>query len=375
VQFTDVVGQGATKALFLQAAHSGRLPHALLLRGPAGAGKLPLLLAAIHYLLCENPTSDDSCGQCSSCSKLRQGIHPDVHYVAPIFLQTVAGKSTTTADYIAEFRKQVLAQPYSTLNAWGGALEAENKQLVIGIHEMRELRRKLGMMAYEGRKKIAVIWHTEKINNEGANAFLKLLEEPPDDTHILLTAEDPAQLLPTLQSRCQTLRLPPLKQAEIQAYLQAHGVAAPAAQEQAALAEGSLSTALENQQHAADGLQQNFMQWMRLCYEGKFSSIHGWAESMASESREGQKLFLKFALRKYRDVLLQLTGSTGLLHLTVEELGFVQNFSKTLTLQGVERAADLLEQSTYNLQRNAHPTLTWLHLSLNLHRGFKRGRG
>jgi DNA polymerase-3 subunit delta' len=373
--FQNVVGQQAAKQNFLHAVQQNRLPHALLLRGPAGVGKLPLALAAAQYIVCQNPGPADSCGQCSSCSKMAQGIHPDVHFAMPIFLQTVSGKTQTADEFMDDFRRHMLPAPYKSLAEWGAVLEAENKQLIISIAEIRELKRKMQLTAFEGKKKIVVIWHAEKINQEGANAFLKLLEEPPDDTHILLTLEEPAQLLPTILSRCQTLRVPPLHANEVAGYLTTTEKVDPRqANELATVADGSLTAALAALHHATDGLLDQFQRWMRLCYEGKFSSVHAFAEEVLQMPKETQKLFLHFALKKLRDALVIGAGAPQLAQLQENEKSFLQNFSKTLNATGIERAAQLLEEALVHVNRNANPALLWLQLSLDLHRVFTTGR-
>lgn len=373
--FADVVGQAATKHHFLHAVQQNRLPHALLLRGPAGVGKLPLALACAQYLVCQNPGQADSCGQCASCSKMAQGIHPDVHLAFPIFLQTVGGKTQTSDEFMDDFRRSVLVAPYLSLAVWGTALEAENKQLIISIAEVRELKRKMQLTAFEGSKKIVVIWHAEKINQEGANAFLKLLEEPPPDTHIILTLEEPAQLLPTILSRCQTLRVPPLHLQEVADYLTTCEQLQPRqAADLAVVADGSLSAALAALHHATDGMLDQFQRWMRLCYEGKFTGLHAFAEEIVQMPKESQKLFVQFALKKFRDALVIQAGAPALAQLQENEKAFITNFSKTLGLQGVERAAALLEETLMHINRNANPNLLWLQLSLDLNRIFYAGR-
>lgn len=149
-------------------AAQARLPHALLITGPAGVGKRDFADAFARSLLCKRPADDGTaCGTCEACHLLRAGTHPD--YLTVTFLED---KST------------------------------------IGIDQIRALSRTLGMKSHAGGHKIAILIPAEQMTVEAANSLLKTLEEPTDNTLLMLVTEQPARLAATIRSRCQVLRFP-----------------------------------------------------------------------------------------------------------------------------------------------------------------------
>ena len=153
--------------------------------GPEGVGKFPLALAYARYLSCTNRSDTDACGVCPSCVKFNKLVHPDVHFVFPVV------KTGEADDYIVEWRKLVLNNPYFTINHWLNEINAENAQAVIYTKESDEIMKKLSLKSSEGEFKITLLWLPEKMQQACANKLLKLLEEPPEKTIFLLVSEAP----------------------------------------------------------------------------------------------------------------------------------------------------------------------------------------
>ncbi len=148
---------------------SGRLPHALLLAGPAGLGKRAFAHRLANALLCEAPAAEgDACGQCRACRLLRAGSHPDHRMVQP----------------------------------------AEDGK-VIKIDQIREISAFLDHTAQYGGYKVVLLEPADRLNVHAANSLLKTLEEPPGASLLLLVTAHPARLPATLRSRCQLLRFEP----------------------------------------------------------------------------------------------------------------------------------------------------------------------
>jgi len=215
VQFQELIGQADSGQRVREALQHNRLAHAIMLTGPAGVGKLAFANAIAQYVNCLNPTENDSCGKCSSCIKIRKAIHPDLRFVLPIISKTEGGKRYLTQDYFAQFRAPFVEDPYFSFSQWQQTLGGESKQLFISVNEIRELKRNVFLKAFEAKYKVVIVWQAELINREGANAFLKLLEEPPDKTLIIMTCSDPTRLLTTINSRCQRIPLHRIPKAEI----------------------------------------------------------------------------------------------------------------------------------------------------------------
>lgn len=339
-----------------------------MLRGPSGVGAMQLAHAIAQYVNCLNPTDGDSCDECSNCRKIRQGIHPDIHYVLPIISKTEKSKAVLTDAYMDDFRKLYAAEPYFSFEQWQHALGGDNKQLMISVHEIRQLKRKIFLKTFEAEYKIVILWQAELIRKEAANAFLKLLEEPPDKTLILLTCEDPSKLLITINSRCQQVALERIPADLLETYLtDKKEVEAAKAKEIATISEGSLSNALGYMQESHQELNELYSNWLRMVYTGNYVKIQETIEQIYKENKEFQKLFLTFAVKKLRDSLLFRMGLPELALVTEAEMAFQQNFSKLVTPEKVEQMVDLLDESRRYIAGNAHAQMAFMALSLRLH--------
>jgi len=187
MQFSEVVGQVLVKQRLLQGFVAGRIPHAQLFLGAEGSGALPLAFAYAQFLLCENKTEMDSCGDCGNCRKSRQWSHPDIHFSFPF--PGKKGEREVATDLYTPWRAKLTESPYLTYAAWMRSLDAENKQGNIPISECRAILRNLSLKSFSGGYKILIMWLPEYLGKEG-NVLLKLIEEPPEKTIFLLVAED-----------------------------------------------------------------------------------------------------------------------------------------------------------------------------------------
>jgi DNA polymerase III delta' subunit len=214
--FAAVLGQEAACGVLLSALESGRVPHAYLFAGPAGVGKRAAATAWAQVLNCAAPEAPArACGECGSCRKIAAGGHPDVLWVN------------------FDFQARLLNEP-------------PEKQLTLKIKTVREMIHLLHLRPSEGKFKLALIDPADQLGPDAAHALLKVLEEPPPQTHLVLFVTDPSQLLGTIRSRCQWVRFRPLPAEALRGHLEKRpGVSAEAAAAAALRAEGSLARALE----------------------------------------------------------------------------------------------------------------------------------
>ncbi len=368
VKFSEIIGQQKAKDAVTSTIRAGRLPHALILKGPAGIGKLAFANAVAQYLNCENPSENDSCGHCPNCVKIRKAIHPDVHFVLPIINKKSGEKSTTTDDFFGIFRGYFVNNPFFSLAQWGAVQQGENKQLGIHIQEIRDLKRKVSLKAFEAKFKVVIIWNAEKINTEGANALLKLLEEPPERTILILTVTDPSQLLTTINSRCQRLQMHRVENEILASWLSEHqNLGMDQSRQLAQLSEGSVSRALELVAESTRSYSDLFQKWVKACFEGNHESINSWAELMSRESRDFQKLFLSFALQKVRDMLLISFNANQLALTTPEEAALFGNMVRNFKSGGVAELTRLIEDGLFYISRNANSHMVLVVLSQRAH--------
>ena len=199
-----------------------------------------------------------------------------------------------SADYISEWREFISQFPYGTIFDWLQFIQAENKQGNISAHECNEINRKLSLKSFESGYKILIMWMPEYLGNEG-NKLLKLIEEPPPDTIFILVSENETQILPTILSRLQIIRLPQTGVSEIQdALVSRAGVAPEQARQLAAVSEQNYREALSQLQHAQDDWLGILREWLNAVLKtGPIAQVK-WVEEISKTGREKQKQFLQY---------------------------------------------------------------------------------
>ncbi|GAB3897010.1 DNA polymerase III subunit [Spirosoma agri] len=376
MQFSEIIGQTETKQLLVRAVQTNHLAHALLFDGPAGSANLSLALALAQYVNCEDKQRTgepdaDSCGRCASCIKIQKLVHPDLHMVFPV-ANLAKGKNSEA--YLTSWRKFLLDQPYRTLPEWLETMGADNKQGNISAEEARNILQKLSLKAYEGAYKIMLIWLPELMNVTSANALLKVLEEPPAQTLFLLVTNQPDKLLITILSRTQRIAVRAFTDEEVATYLRQHlNLDETTARRIAYLADGDLSVGLnlsrtESDQPMTSDRHTWFADWMRTCYRQDLITLVKQADQFDSFTKEKQKGLLEYSIRLYRDLFLWQQGAGALLRLPDDEMAFVKNFSKILTINHIERIVNDLNEATYHLERNARAKMIMLDMSLTFSR-------
>lgn len=371
MQFSQVKGLNKPKEIVQRSVDSGKLSHALLLLGPEGNGKLAFANALAAYLNCTNPQDGDSCGVCPDCLKIGKLIHPDVHWIFPSL--TIPDKNLSpSAEVIHEFRPRFIENPWFELDDWSKVLAAENKQLLITIPEIRLLKQRMSLKAFEGKYKVVIIWHAEKLNKEAANSFLKLLEEPPENTILIMTATDAGDLLPTIRSRCQTLLMNRIPPTEISDYLsEKYDLEKEQALQIALMADGSMRKAQILAEKDTQSVSEKFPVWMRICYDARYDEIAKLAEDFSRESREFQKFFMESALHRVRDTLRVRYMREDQILFPEEDVQFLKKLNQTLTDSKLEKIARLLDEAVYQVGRNANAQMLVVSLSLRIHKVFR----
>ncbi|WP_420150796.1 ATP-binding protein [Spirosoma sp.] len=368
MQFSEIIGQDDTRQLLLRAVQSNHLAHALLFDGPVGSANLALALALAQYVNCEDKLEDDACGRCASCIKTQKLIHPDLHMVFPV---ANLAKGKTSEAYLADWRRFLLEQPYRTLPDWLETIDADNKQGNISAEEARNILQKLSLKAYEGAYKIMLIWLPELMNVSSANALLKVLEEPPAKTLFLLVTNQPDKLLITILSRTQRIAVKAFTDEEIATYLRQHlNLDETTARRYAYLADGNLAEALQlsNPNNQSTDQHTWFAEWMRTCYRQDLITLVKQADQFDGFSKEKQKGLIDYSIRMYRNLFLWQQGAGELVRLPDDEMAFVRNFVKVLTMQHIERIVADLNEAAYHLERNARAKMIMLDMSLTFSR-------
>ncbi len=366
MQFKEIIGQNSVKTQLIQSADSGRIPHAQLFLGPAGSGKLALAIAFAQYVMCENKTDGDACGQCNSCTKAGKFIHPDIHFSFPFI-----GAKNTSNNFLEDWRKAIGENPYLDINQWLQFIGAENKQGNINKEECINILRKLSLKSFESTYKILVMWLPEYLGKEG-NRLLKLIEEPPENTLFILVAENQELILNTILSRCQIVKINQLSDEEvIEGMILKFEIEAEKAKSIAHLANGNFNEALKIIENQENDNSKLFLEWMRKCYKGNGVELVAWVEKFAAIGRENQKQFLRYALHFMREYLVvKMTGNENV-RLQADELKTAINLTKVIGFEQIQKITKLLDDCFYYIERNANPKVLLLDASINMNKILK----
>lgn len=377
--FKEIIGQEEVKQQLRLSVREGRIPHAQLFAGVSGIGKLQLALAYAQYVNCPHRTSEDSCGVCPTCQQYRNLQHPDLHFAFPI----VKTDSADTCDaYMAPWRSIILKQHYFDLDDWYKALGVETKQGMIYEKESSEILRKLSLKPFGEGYKVMIIWQPEKMNPTCANKLLKILEEPPERTLFIMVSEHPEQLLSTIQSRVQTIRVPRLQAEDIaQALMSQHNMNETEARDIARIANGSYLQALKKSDETEENQQElrDFIALFRDAYtvgvmrdpKMKFDSLkrlRQWSMEMADSKvgREKQKHFLQYAQNQVRENYIRNFHQPELNYQMSAERDFSVKFAPFIHSGNVEQIMLELEKAERQIEQNGNAKVIFFDLCLQM---------
>jgi DNA polymerase-3 subunit delta' len=230
-------GHAALQTQLRDAVARGALPASLLFHGPRGIGKQRLALWLGQLILCEN-AERAPCGACKQCRFTARLTHPDLHWYFP---RPRPKDSDPSADEINADLGEVIAERVEA----SGLYPTPGGDEAIFVATVRAIVHSAILSPALARRKVYVVGDAERMvpqagAEQAANAFLKLLEEPPADTFIILTSSESGALLPTIKSRVVSLRVAPLLPAEVRTFLKDPAVAALVAREHGDLKESDL---------------------------------------------------------------------------------------------------------------------------------------
>ncbi|NQX96505.1 MAG: DNA polymerase III subunit delta, partial [Flavobacteriales bacterium] len=321
MQFKNIIGHEKVKERLINSVKDGRISHAQLFLGPEGCGNLPMAIAYAQYISCNKKLDNDSCGVCSSCTKVEKLVHPDLHFVFPVASSAEVKDKPTSTKYISQWREAILEEPYLSLAHWQRRIETGNKQLLISKNESESILKVLSLKTYESEYKVMIIWYPERFNIASGNKLLKIIEEPPSKTLFILVAQDSEQILSTILSRTQLVKIGRIKEEILQLELEKkYGLETSISHKIAHQSDGNFITAQKLIEHSAteEEFHNLFKEWMRSAFKGDVGGLISWSEEMASISfgREKQKQFLKYCLHIFRESLMQNYGNSEMARVT-----------------------------------------------------------
>lgn len=359
MNFSDTPGHESLKANLRELADSGRIPHAVMLSGPSGSGKMMLARAFARYIHCENPHDGEPCGQCRNC-RLHEGLtHPDVHFVFPI-VKNEKSRILVSADRMEEWREMLVKNPTMPEEKWLEILEAGNSQPLIYVNEADEIVRADSLPPYTSKHKIFIIWLPERMNPEAANKLLKVIEEPAEGTLFVLVSNNELQVLPTIFSRVQRFHAGRLSEMEISSYLvRKFGMDNDEASRLASISEGSLTKAHELGGHSGETTEflDIYREVMRAAYGKRVARLKQLADRIYGFGREKIRRFLDYMARMVRENFIYNLNQPALSAMTREEEEFSSRFSPYINYLNVEDFAAETDRAKRDIERNGNPKL------------------
>ena len=316
-----VYGNNEVVSALHSMVESGRVPHAIMLHEDDGAGAFPIVLNFLEELYGGSP-------------RVQKLIHPDIHFVFP-----VAGeKNPVSLQFIAQFRELLLSNPYFKENQLYQAIGIEGKQGNISVAEARSILDRLSLSAVEGGYRTVVMYLPERMNAASANALLKMMEEPPQNTLFVLVTHAPEKVLVTISSRCLHLRVMPLSpEAEVQVHSEE-------------VAENTV-------------LLDLFHDLMQAVLDKDLLAVLETGEAIADiKNREQQKSFCRLASEELRTIFLIQQKMPRLAAVPADREEFLARLSKSLKPTFPRMAMGSLSRTLQLLERNVNQKIIFTDL-------------
>ena len=366
--FHDVIGQDDLKARLTDTARRGLIPHARLFCGRMGCGTFPLALAYARYLNCSDRTDTDACGKCHSCRQYDALAHPDLHFVFPIVADKKR-KRTVCDDYLGEWRAMLTERTYFDLDEWLDRMETAGRQALIYAEESDQMIRATSLRIYEAQYRVLIVWMPERMHAACANKLLKLIEEPPARTVILMVSDAPDLILGTILSRTQRLDVRPIEaDALARALEQRNGLSPDAARHAAHLAHGDLLAAerIMGQDERERLFLDFFIRIMRNAWKRDVRAMKQTADELAALSREQQRAFLTYCQHLVRENFVRRFQSDDLNYLRLDEAAFSARFSPYVNERNVFDFAAELADAERHIAQNGNAKMIFFDLTLRI---------
>lgn len=355
-----------------QLSHSlskNRVSHALLFSGKCGYGTLPLVLWYAGQLLCS-----DKSEKC--LNKTNEGQHPDLHFTYPVATTDVVKEKPKSVDFIHDWREFIKENPFANGYAWMQHIGVDRKLGLINKDQSYEILKTLSLRSFAGGYKIMIIWLPEAMNVESANKLLKIIEEPPTKTVFILVSEAAEELLPTILSRCQLIKVPRLTQLEVEEVLVQHFSVDPNLASEAAIsAQGDVSLALDNLLYKSESFEELFIQWVRNAFRAKKDAsalvdIFDWSQEIAGwNNREKQKQFLSYCANIFRQALVQSYGAQDLVNHQIKSDSFKwEGFAKFIHGANIVEILNEINDASFHIERNGNAKIIFLDMGIKMTR-------
>ncbi|MCK5857410.1 MAG: hypothetical protein KAG64_07965 [Bacteroidales bacterium] len=382
--FRDILGHQELKNQLLNTVINNRVSHAQMFLGVQGTEKLALAIAYAQFISCDNkqtygPEADliaDSCGQCPSCIKYQKLAHPDLHFIFPVATTKTISNKPVSSMFLVQWREALLdSNYYLNINEWYEKIGIEKKQGKIGVDDANNIIKTLGLRSFESDYKVVIIWMPEKINIQAAPKLLKSLEEPPDKTLFLLVSENHDQILKTIISRVQLLKISTHDDSVIRNYLQHNFQLDDKRMDEIIhLSEGVFSNVFKqiDSNEITNVFFNHFREMMLFAYQNNFVKMREKSNEISNFGRDKLVLLMRYGMRITRMCMLYDVGNQSMVRSANEELDFVSKFSKFVNQNNAEAIYAILSEADYHIGRNVNTRIvlldTMLQISIEIHK-------
>ena len=347
--------QSQIRDKLLKNIKSERVPNAICFIDKGGRGSLKL--ASEIGLAIVNNQNDPLSGS--------NYIHPDLHYIYPTKIpkKEKSFKKGMTAFYIDKWRAFLRAQIYGSVDEWLEFSSSENKPGTIRVNQISDVISTLNLKPFQSDNKVCIIWGLKYLKEESANRLLKIIEEPPKQTYFFLIVEDEKKIIPTLASRCQIVRLPPLRNEEIKEILIKMGYDASQAIDASIVSKGNLNNSVEkiNKKEIIKEREGLLIDCLRGCYvaakRGDFSNIIKNSNDLGSLTKSDLKQFFQFGTTFIRQAFLFSQGVEELYEFKSLNDFSLDNFAKFVSNKNYKKLISLFDLNLSYIDRNANSKL------------------
>lgn len=370
MKFSEIPGHEQVKSRLRKMALSDKLPHAILLEGPEGAGKMALARAFAQYIHCEHPDpAGDACGRCHSCRLHEAMNHIDTQYVFPVVKLEGMNSAPVSDDFRQQWVDYLKDRIYMDFQAWTALFGKKNAQPITYVTESSALLHRLSFTSHVSRYKIVLWWLPERMNEEAANKLLKMIEEPFDDTIFIMVSDRPRDILPTIYSRVQRIQVKRLPDETVARYLTAnYDITDSDAMAVAHIAEGNVVKALEVMDRSKETAEffDMFVKLMRLAYQRNVAELRQWGDDLASMGRDREMRFYEYAMRMVRENFVYNFNVPEINYMTSTEEQFSVRFARFITVDNVERIIDVFDRARTDIAGNANGKIVNLDVAIKV---------
>lgn len=356
----QLISQDMLWSKIKSAIANGQFPHFSLLLGKPGNGQLIMALSIAQTLFC---TSDDKpCGICDACYKVKNCIHPDLHFSFPLNKPKV-----TCQEYYSQWRLALNEKPFLNITDWFDYLGDESKNANISVTEINNFSELLTLRPYESNNTVLILWLPEYLGKE-SNRLLKLFEEPPTNVYVILVSENSELLLPTVLSRAQLFRMQSIQLDEASKIL---------AKKYAVQTDAAYAVLLSSDRNIQEAIQQIEQQNMpsievlrkllQSAYTHQVKAMIEWVESFQEFNKEEQKKFIEWIQLLLSFVLrIKFSETKDLDFQGNPMMAYSKKLSGSLSLMQINQWVDLMDDCLIAIQRNANIKVLMTHFCIEL---------